>query len=181
MSGKQDQETAPMEVKTAFQCPDCGAPASIVKADFGHFYFAICHQTFEKCGYRSSFQINITSVITEMIDRRDKSTATPTPTITVTRGEITDNHHLKLARQQMEEYEHRINNSGLNSHAPSERQFYEDRAYKRAMMHAAYAQAEAATRQAEVMEDFLEFFADVVGRTDLIDALLQWGYRQKTG
>lgn len=40
---------------------------------------------------------------------------------------------------------------------------------------------EAATQQAEVMEDFLEFVSELVGKTDLIDGLLQWSFQQRTG
>lgn len=63
------------------------------------------------------------------------------------------NHHLALAAKHIDNYEERIN---LNGPYSSERKLYEDRAYKKAMMHAAYAQAEAATRQAEALESILE-------------------------
>lgn len=82
--------------------------------------------------------------------------------------------HLQLANQAIADYEQQID-------------IYEQRseaaliARDRAMMHAAYANAEAATRQAEVAESMLEFVGDFVGRTDLVDALLQWSYRQKAG
>jgi hypothetical protein len=89
----------------------------------------------------------------------------------------TETNHLKLAHQYMEKYEHRINQD--SSHSTTEdRQAWEDRAYKQAMMHAAYASAEAATRQAEVAESFLEFMSEFVSKTDLTDALIRWSHHQ---
>jgi hypothetical protein len=89
-------------------------------------------------------------------------------------------NHLALAQRHMEDYERRINADNFRGDM-LDRQVWEDRAYKLAMLNANYAQAEAATRQAEVMESLLEFVADFVGNTNITDALLQWGYRQKAG
>ena len=102
--------------------------------------------------------------------------ARPTPS---TKSELPETHHLKLARRYTDEYEKRINTS---KHATWDSQRdWEDRAYKLAMMNAALAQAEAATRQAEVAESMLEFAAELVGGTDLVNTLLQIGYRQRAG
>lgn len=65
--------------------------------------------------------------------------------------------HLALARKQIEDYEKRAN---LDRIVRTElevmvEQLHEDRAYKRAMMHAALAQAEASTRQADALEAML--------------------------
>lgn len=43
------------------------------------------------------------------------------------------------------------------------------------------AQAEAATRQAEVLESLLEFAADIMSNTDIVNGLLRWSYGQRTG
>lgn len=64
-----------------------------------------------------------------------------------------DTNSFQQATGYIEEYERRINRDGPDS---PERALYEDRAYKRAMMHAAIAQAEALTRIAEVAETLLE-------------------------
>jgi hypothetical protein len=92
--------------------------------------------------------------------------------------EPAENEHLKMARAHMEEYTRRINADTRFSDI-LDRQVYEDRAYHLCMMHAAYAQAEAATRQAEVMESLLEFASEVIARTDLIDGLMQWSCQQR--
>ena len=93
--------------------------------------------------------------------------------------EKVQNHHLAKCAKHIEGYEDRITNTRYNEWATQ--QIWEDREYKRAMMHAAYAQAEAQTRQAEALESLLEFCGDLIGRTDLVDTLIQWGYRQRTG
>ncbi len=90
-----------------------------------------------------------------------------------------DTHHLKAARRYMAEYEQRINDDRIRFSDISDRQVYEDRAFKQAMMHAAIATAEAQTRQAEVAESMLEFAAELVGGTDLVNTLIQIGYRQR--
>lgn len=94
--------------------------------------------------------------------------------------EQAQNHHLALCAKHIQGYEERINSDKRFSDIV-DRQVFEDREYKRAMMHGVYAQAEAATRQAEVMESLLETVVELIGGTDLIDALLQWGYKQKAG
>lgn len=68
--------------------------------------------------------------------------------------EKAQNHHLALAAKHIEEYDQRTR-LDKNVDTPV-RQLFEDRAYKRAMMHAAFAQAQAATRQAEALESLLE-------------------------
>lgn len=89
------------------------------------------------------------------------------------------NHHLAMCAKHMNNYDDRTNiNNGMSGNA---RQAWEDIAYKRAMMHAAYAQADAQTRQAEALESLLEFVGDLIGATDLIDSLTQWGYGQRAG
>lgn len=90
-----------------------------------------------------------------------------------------ETHHLKMARRCMAEYEHRINDDRIRFSDIVDRQVYEDRAYKRAMLHAALAAAQAQTRQAEVAESFLEFVAELIDKTDLVNSLLQWGYKQE--
>lgn len=50
-----------------------------------------------------------------------------------------------------------------------------DEEVQRAIMYAALASAEAATRQAEVAESMLEFMAEFVGGTNLVKALVAWG------
>lgn len=90
-----------------------------------------------------------------------------------TTPEPLETKHLQLAKQAIADYEQEISNFGRNETALIARD--------EAMMHAAYANAEAATRQAKVAESMLEFVADLVGRTDLVDALLQWSYRQTAG
>lgn len=92
----------------------------------------------------------------------------------------TDSQHLRAARDWMAAYESRINQENFRGDA-HDRQLYEDRAYKQAMMHATYASAEAATRQAEVAESLLDYVADLMGGTNLLDAIMQWSYRQKAG
>ena len=101
------------------------------------------------------------------------------PALPPTTPEPLDTHHLKMARKYMGEYEHSINGDRNRFSDIVDRQVYEDRSYKQAMMHAAIAQAEATTLQAEVAESMLEFVADLVGGTDLVNALLHWSYRQK--
>lgn len=90
-----------------------------------------------------------------------------------------DTHHLKLARRYMAEYEQRINDDRTYFSDTAERHAYEDSAYKQAMMHAAIAAAEAQTRQAEVAESMLEFVAELIDKTDIVNALRQWGYKQE--
>jgi hypothetical protein len=90
------------------------------------------------------------------------------------------NHHLALAAKHIEEYENRINADRKFSDIV-DRQAYEDRAYKQAMMHAAYAQADAATRQAAALESLCEFAGELIGSADLVSALMQWSYRQRAG
>lgn len=99
---------------------------------------------------------------------RAQSTQEPT-----TAPEPGETHHLVAARRNIEEYKKCLGTWGRDESAMVARDL--------AMMHAAYANAEAATRQAEVAESMLEFVADLVGGTDLVNALLQWSYRQKTG
>lgn len=89
-----------------------------------------------------------------------------------------ETHHLKMARKYMDEYARRIDSERRFSDIV-DRQVYEDRAYKQAIMHAAIAQAEAATRQAEVAESMLEFVAELIDKTGLVNSLLQWGYKQE--
>jgi len=100
------------------------------------------------------------------------------PTLS-SKPEPLDTHHLKLARRHMAEYEQRINDDRIRFSDIVDRQVYEDRAYKRAMLHAALAAAQAQTRQAEVAESFLEFVAELIDKTDLVNSLLQWGYKQE--
>ena len=95
--------------------------------------------------------------------------------------EKVQNHHLAKCAKHIEGYENRINQKDGRFSDVVDRQVFEDREYKRAMMHAAYAQADAQTRQAEALESLLEFAGDLIGRTDLVDTLIQWGYRQRTG
>ena len=96
-----------------------------------------------------------------------------------THPEPSETHHLKAARRHMAEFEHRINDDRVRFSDIVDRQVYEDRAYKQAIMHAAIAQAEAATRQAEVAESMLEFVAELIDKTGLVNSLLQWGYKQE--
>ncbi len=91
------------------------------------------------------------------------------------------NHHLALATKYINQYEERINDDRSRFSDIIDRQVYEDRAYKQAMMHIGLAQAEAATRQAEALESILEFAADLVGKTDIVEALLQWSEQQRAG
>ena len=49
---------------------------------------------------------------------------------------------------------------------------------QRAIMYAALASAEAATRQAIAAEDMQDFLAEFVGGTNLVNALLAWGEGQ---
>lgn len=68
-------------------------------------------------------------------------------------------NHLCLANQFINDYDHRIN----QDNAPRDltmRQLYEDRAYKQAMMHAAYAQAEAMTEMAAMLRGYLATYCD---------------------
>ena len=83
-----------------------------------------------------------------------------------------ETHHLKMARRCMAEYEQRINDDRVRFSDIVDRQVYEDRAYKQAIMHAAIAQA-------EVAESMLEFVAELIDKTDLVNSLLQWGYKQE--
>lgn len=89
------------------------------------------------------------------------------------------NHHLALAAKHIEEYDERTK-TDRKVDTPV-RQLFEDRAYKRAMMHAAYAQADAAARQAAALESLCEFAGELIGSADLVNALMQWSYRQKAG
>jgi hypothetical protein len=82
--------------------------------------------------------------------------------------------YLKLAQRHMDDYERRINADSFRGDI-LERQAWEDRAYKLAMLNAAYASAEAATRQAAVLESLCEFAGDIV------DVLVQWDCRQRAG
>ncbi|MCC6457846.1 MAG: hypothetical protein IT328_23015 [Caldilineaceae bacterium] len=86
-------------------------------------------------------------------------------------------NHLRMARVCMDAWQGSVYQDKRTGD-PVERQRYEDVAYKNAMLHACIAQAEAATRQAEVMEQMLESVAEFVDKTKLIDSLVQWGERQ---
>lgn len=110
-----------------------------------------------------------------LTDTDDEQDTAPLPE----KSEPSETHHLKAARRYMAEYEQRINDDRVRFTDIADRQVYEDRAYKQAMMHAAIAQAEAATRQAEVAESMLEFVAELIDKTDLVNSLLQWGYKQE--
>lgn len=88
-----------------------------------------------------------------------QSSVTPPPAA----PETPDTYHLEMAREHMENYT----------------QVSSERYYHLAMMHAAIATAEAQTRQAEVAESMLEFAAELIGKTDIVSALLQWGYNQR--
>lgn len=93
-------------------------------------------------------------------------------------AEPADNYHLQMAYTYLVEFENRINSERPMRDIEA-RQAYENRSYKRAMLHAVIAAAQAQTRQAEVAESFLEFVAELIDKTDLVNSLLQWGYKQE--
>lgn len=75
---------------------------------------------------------------------------------------------LSEARRQLDQYIDRINQDNFYGNL-EERTRYEDAAYKRGMLSAAIASAEAATRQAEAMERIANFLGSCN-----IDDVLQW-------
>lgn len=93
------------------------------------------------------------------------------------------NHHLALAQRHADEYERMIYRAPYAGDLTdiAAQQATEDRSYKLAVLNASLAQAEAQTRQAEVMETLIEFASDLIGRTDLVNALMQWSYQQRVG
>lgn len=104
--------------------------------------------------------------------------AAPQPQRTFTMEPKT--HHLALARDYINQYEHRINQDNFYGNF-EDRLRYEDAAYKQAIMHAAYAQADAATRQAVALESLCEYAGELIGAADLVNALMQWSFRQRAG
>lgn len=78
--------------------------------------------------------------------------------------------HLKLAQRHMDDYER------LSMQRPYHETYEDDlalenRAYKLAMLNAALASAEAAARQAAVIESLMDFTADLFGGTNILNAL----------
>lgn len=91
------------------------------------------------------------------------------------KAEPSDTHYLRLAREHMATYEAIMSDDIV---VRDEIEAHEQ--MRVAQAYAALAAAEAATRQAAVMESLLEFAAEFVGGTNLTAALLAWGERKGT-